>query len=145
MVINELRVGRRVWSFAGYFEQGHDKVTVPANTSGIIVSAFNEFGFDNPLYTVQWDTGEKSTYYGNELTCIGECHTWAEFEETVVRDALRAEKRIGPMGGVRGFKVFLRSGDTALGCISVEPLLAQANIPIEIYQISRKQRRDKMK
>src|SRR5260221_13834690 len=102
MIINELQVGRRVWTVAGFHEQGHDKVSVPSQTGGVIASSFNQYmTINDPLYVVQWDTGQKSTYYGNELGCIGQCRNYSEFEQAILKDAMRAKKTLGPMGGIR--------------------------------------------
>lgn len=139
MIINELQTGRRVWTFSGFHEQGHDKVSVPPQTGGVIVSSFNKYmTINDPLYVVQWDTGQKSTYYGNQLVCIGQYRTYSVFEQAIAKDAERAKKTVGPMGGIRRFTLHLRNGDTVEGCANVEPLLQQAQIPIETEIIPRK-------
>lgn len=138
MVINSFEVGKRVWSW-GYRDHGHDKVTVPPQTGGVITGHSSLCG--NSLYSVRWDSGQTSTYYARELTSIGNCQTYTDFEGMILKEALRAEKVLGPSGGLRDFVVFLRSGDTAIGCLLLEALLVRADIPIETKKLQRKSRR----
>jgi hypothetical protein len=138
---NSLEVGSRVWTEQGLHEHGHDKVNVPARTGGAVVSTYKEFmTLDQLLYTVSWDSGQRSVHYSNSLCAIGNARTLAEFEDTIVAEAVRAEMLFGPNGGFRRAKIFLRNGDWVDGMYGVQSRLEAANIAIQVEHLERKRR-----
>jgi hypothetical protein len=137
--INRLRMGARVWT-EGFWEHGHDKVTVPSPTGGTVTREWNEFlTIDNPLYQVEWDTGQVSVHYGPELMCIAQCRTREEFDQMIAAEAVHAKRVLGPNGGLRGCTIVLRSGDTIEGYSA--PAMQKGDIPTETEILPRKPRR----
>jgi hypothetical protein len=134
-------VGCRVWAEWGLYEHGHDKVSVPPKTGGTISSTRQEFStIDQLLYTVNWDTGQRSVHYSNTLSSIGSARSLVEFQDWIVAEAVRGEIVLGPMGGLRSAKIFLRNGDWISGMYGLEARLEVANIPIQTERLPRKQR-----
>lgn len=143
--INSPEVGSRVWT-KGFFEHGHKKVSVPAATGGTVIGRWNEFmTMDNPLHRVKWDTGQESVHYFEELFCIGQCRSKVEFEATILAEAERVKQTIGPNGGKRGLQIFLRNGDWVDELYDLLPRLKEKGIPIEIEQLEKRPRRQRMK
>lgn len=141
--LNSLKTGNRVWAEWGLREHGHKKVNVPPKTAGTISSKWNEYhSIDNPLYTVNWDSGQQSVHYGGELVCIAQCRTLEEFHQMILKEALNANRIVGPQGGSRGFTIHLRNGDRIENYYPALLLLDEAKIPINIEAIPRKPRRD---
>ena len=139
--INRLDVGCRVWAEYGFHEHGHDKVSVPPKTGGTIISTRQEFyTIDQLLYTVNWDTGQRSVHYSNTLCAIGNVRTLSEFEDSIVAQAARGEMVLGPNGGLRSAKIFLQNGDWVAGMYGLQSRLEAANIPIQIERIPRRPR-----
>ena len=137
--INWLEIGSRVWTEYGFHQHGHDKVNVPPETGGTIIAKWNEFmTMDNPLHRVNWDSGQKSVHYSNELFCIGHSRTITEFMAGILAEAERAKHTVGPNGGDRGFRIFLRNGDWVEGIYQLKQSLEQKNIPIEVEVLPRK-------
>jgi len=139
--VNRLDVGCRVWAEWGLREHGHDRVSVPAKTGGTISSTRQEFStIDQLLYTVTWDTGQRSVHYSNTLSSIGTARNLSEFQDWIVAEAVRGEIVLGPMGGLRSAKIFLQNGDWVAGMYGLEARLEAANIPIQTERLPRKQR-----
>jgi hypothetical protein len=139
MIINSLAPGRRVWTYYGLREHGHEKVNVGPQTGGMVVSRANEFNtLDNPLYTVKWDTGQESVNYGNDLQCIGQYQTLGEFDQMILAEAVQVKRVVGPQGGLRHSTTYLRNGDTIADY--EPPGLLESGIPILTEIVARKPR-----
>jgi len=139
--INGLDVGCRVWAECGLHEHGHDKVSVPPKTGGTIISTWKEFyTIDQLLYTINWDTGQRSIHYSNTLCPIASARTLTEFGDLVVAQATRCEIALGPLGGLRSAKIILQNGDWVDGMYGLQARLEAANIPIQIERIPRRSR-----
>lgn len=142
-------VGCRVWTF-GLQQHGPvngPKTDVLVETGGTIV------GFEKPyytmdiyLYSVQWDTGERTKHYFSELLCIGPFRTLSDFKQAILTDGERAKLTLGPVGGFRGFSMYLRNAGTPLLIQYtkdhkrlydwlIEPLIKQAGISVEVEQL----------
>ena len=136
--VNALVYGCRAWAEHGLHQHGHKMVNVPAKTGGTVAAYAGE------LYAVNWDTGQQSVHYYNELhmrlCVIGSARTLAEFEDGIMAGAVSVRKVLGPQGGVREFTVSLNNGDWASGLSYLEPRLLAANIPVHTEQLARKQR-----
>jgi hypothetical protein len=136
--LNYLKEGSRVWTFEGFREQGHRKVSVPAATGGTIRRVWKEFSTgDQCLYDVKWDTGQESTYYANQIESIGESRTVDEFYDLVVARADRAKLVLGPQGGFRSFTIYLKDDEWVAGFGKLKPMLEAAGIPIEEERLPR--------
>lgn len=137
--VNALVPGSRVWTESGLHEHGHKKVSVPALTGGTV----RPFSGDN-LFAVKWDTGQESVQYSSELLSIGNARNLSEFMEMIKSEAVKVRKVLGPLGGDRGFVVFLRSGDMFSGApycfASLLASLEKAGIPVEIERVEKKKR-----
>ena len=140
--VNSLEVGCRVWAEFGLRDHGHDKVNVPAKTGGTVVSAGQEFStIDQSLYAVNWDTGKHSLHYSNTLCAIGQARNLAEFEDAIVAAAVRGQIVLGPNGGRRGGKIFLRNGDWVDEMCGLQARLEAANVPIQVERLARRRPR----
>lgn len=104
-VLNELRVGNRVWSMGGYPDHGPmegPKVSIPADTGGSIVDTERPYPtMDQLLYVVRWDTGQTSKHYFKQLCGIGQYATFADFRRAIETARGKAEVVLGPQGGFR--------------------------------------------
>lgn len=140
--INCLKVGARVWTEYGYLDHGHDKITIPPKTGGVIVARWNEFStIDNPLYRIGWDDGKKSVHYGQDLVCISTFRTLAEFHQMIHEQGVRARQVVGPNGGARGCTAYLVDGSTIENYYPALQILKESGKPIETDRIARKPRR----
>src|SRR5690606_26033214 len=128
MNAQRLEVNSRVWAAYGLHNHGRDKVNVPAQTGGKIISKWNEFStMDNPLYKVQWDTGQQSIHYSNTLYAIGQAKDYVEFQQNILDCAERAELIIGPTGETRRLKIYLKNGDWIDGLFDLREKIETAN------------------
>ena len=136
--VNCLQVGSRVWAELGLVQHGYEKVNVPAKTGGTVAS------FPGELCAVNWDSGQKSVHYPNELLSIGTARNLAEFLDAMKAAAVKIKKVLGPMGGNRGITIFLRNGDwVTVNQHELRPLvesLEAANIPVEVVQMEGKKK-----
>lgn len=136
--VNCLEVGSRVWAELGLIQHGHEKVNVPAKTGGTVAP------FPGGLCAVDWDSGQQSVHYPNELLSIGTARNLIEFLDAMKAAAVRMKKVLGPMGGNRGITIFLQNGDwVAANQHELQPLvesLEAANIPVEVEQLKRKKK-----
>ena len=130
--INCLSAGCRVWTEIGLREHGHKKVNVPAKTGGTVAP------FSSELYAVNWDTGQQSVHYPYELEAIGQARNRAEFQDAIMAEAVMVKRVVGPQGGERSFKIFLRNGDWVSHSFGLESRLKAAKIPIEVEKLERK-------
>jgi hypothetical protein len=118
-VLNELRVGNRVWSMGGYPDHGPKEgpmVSIPADTGGSIVATGKPYRtMDQLLYVVRWDTGQTSKHYSKELCGIGQYATWPTFSRAIETASGQAEVVLGPQGGFRKARadVMLDNGSAA--------------------------------
>jgi hypothetical protein len=137
--INRLERGCRVWAQAGFRDHGYENVSVPPMTGGVVISTSRQYlTVDLMLYTVKWDTGQQSVHYPKELCSLGTARSLTEFEDSIMAEADHAEIILGPSGGDRGAKIFLKSGDWIDGMYGLKPKLEAANILIETKRLPRK-------
>lgn len=132
--VNLLDIGCRVWAEYGRHEHGHKKVNVPAKTGGTVAY------FSSELYAINWDAGQQTVEYPNELCVIGMARNRTEFEDTIISQAVSSRKVVGPQGGLREFTIFLRNGDWITNSAIAESRLEAANIPIQVEKLARKKR-----
>ena len=136
--VNCLEAGSRVWSEHGLIQHGYEKVNVPAKTGGTVAP------FRGGLYAVNWDSGQQSVHYPNELLSIGNARCLAEFLDSIKAAAARLKKVLGPLGGNRGITIFLRNGDwISADQHELRPLvesLEVTNIPVELEQLEKQKK-----
>jgi hypothetical protein len=116
-VLNDLKVGSRVWSLFGYPDHGPLKgprVTIPSDIGGLVVNTEPPL-MDQLLYIVRWDTGHISKHYFKELCSIGQYATLSDFQQAVETANGKAEVVVGPQGGFRqaSADLVLNDGSTA--------------------------------
>lgn len=104
-ILNELRVGNRVWTEAGYPDHGPlegPKVSIPPNVGGSIIDTEKPYRtMDQLLYVVRWDTGQTSKHYSKQLCCIGHFPDLSAFRRAMEAATGAAEVVLGPQGGFR--------------------------------------------
>ncbi|MBI2920101.1 MAG: hypothetical protein HYY18_03330 [Planctomycetes bacterium] len=144
-VLNELRVGNRVWSMGGYPDHGPmegPKVSIPADTGGTVVDTEKPYRtMDQLLYVVRWDTGQTSKHYFKQLFGIGQYATVADFHRAIETASGKAEVVLGPQGGFREARVELMLGNGSAARIElyegqghfwdhVKPMLAKSAVAV---------------
>ncbi|MBL7966699.1 MAG: hypothetical protein JNK09_06830 [Prolixibacteraceae bacterium] len=110
-ILNELKVGSRVWTINGYQNQGPiegPKIDIPPNVGGTIIWVQESMCY---LYSVKWDSGHMSKHYYNELFSIGPFRNINDFE-LALKSTKDAKLTIGPSGGFRGFSMTINFNDS---------------------------------
>jgi len=107
---NTLQVGQRVWTVFGYADHGPmegPKVDIQGDQGGMVVAdeasgILGPFSGCPRLIVVQWDNGQRSKHYCDELFCIGPFQSLCAFEKALA-EARDSVVEFGPQGGFRNF------------------------------------------
>lgn len=156
-ILNDLRVGSRVWTASGYQDHGPldgPKVTIPANVGGSVIATEKPYyTIDQLLYVVRWDTGQTSKHYFKQLFCIGHFTDLKVFEEAVITASGTAELVLGPQGGFRemGAELVLADGSSVrLGLFEgqgrfweeiLQPMFRKSAIELKVTRLQAKSSR----
>lgn len=154
-MLNDLRVGSRVWTVSGYQDHGPlegPKVTIPANVGGLVIATEKPYYTMDQLllYVVHWDTGQTSKHYVKQLFCIGHFADLKGFEEAIETASGTAELLLGPQGGfpeMRAELVFAGGSSARLGLFEgqgrfwegiLQPMFRKSTIQLKVTRLQAK-------